>query len=104
MSGKKCGGTHESIRSTGAEPRAGYRIWLRYSDGAIDLARFAGQAAFEARRERAFFEAVRAAASGAVARGEGIELCPDALPVQITGNSVEDVMPGLWVSPHRAEP
>ncbi len=85
------------IRPTEVEPRNGYRIWLRYSDGSageIDLSHLAGRGVFEAWKNRAFFETVHIAPPGAIAWGEDLELCPDALYMQLTGKSVEEVMPG----------
>ncbi len=80
------------IRPTEVEPRDGYRVWLRYSDGAageIDLYYLAGRGVFEAWNDPACFAKVRIAPSGGVAWGEDIELCPDALYMQLTGKSVE---------------
>ena len=88
------------IRPIEVEPREGYRIWLRYSDGAageIDLSHLAGRGVFEAWKNRAFFETVHIAPAGAIAWGEDIELCPHALYMQLTGKSVEDVMSGTRV-------
>ena len=43
--------------------------------------------------ERSYFENVRITPDGAVAWGEDIELCPDALYLQLTGKSVREYMP-----------
>ena len=85
-------------RPTEVEPRDGYRIWIRYSDGAaglINLSSLVGRGVFAAWRNRAFFETVGLTENGAVAWGEDIELCPDALYMRLTGKSVEEVMPKL---------
>ncbi len=85
------------VRPTEVEPREGYRIWLRYTDGAdgeVDLSHLAGRGVFEAWNDRACFETVHIAPSGGIAWGEEIELCPDALYMQLTGKSVADVIPG----------
>lgn len=90
------------IRPTDVEPREGYRIWLRYADGTageIDLSHLAGRGVFKAWKNRAFFETVHITSPGAIAWGEDIELCPDALYMQLTGKSVEEVMPGALVLP-----
>ena len=84
------------IRPTDVEPRSGFRIWLRYSDGVageVDLSHLAGRGVFEAWNDRALFEAVRISAAGAIAWGDELELCPDALYLQLTGKSVEEIMP-----------
>lgn len=86
------------LRPTMVAPRDGYRIWLRYSDGAageIDLGHLAGEGIFRAWDERKFFESVGFGASGAIAWGDDIELCPDALYMQLTGKSVAEVMSGV---------
>ena len=49
------------IHATDVEPRDGYRIWLRYSDGAageVDLSDMAGRGVFKVWLDRAFFEGV----------------------------------------------
>ena len=84
-------------RPIAVEARDGYRIWLRYSDGAageIDLSHLAGRGVFAAWDDRRFFEAVRLEDHGAVAWGEALELCPDALYMQLVGKSVAEVMLG----------
>ena len=88
------------IRPIVVEARDGYRIWLRYSDGAageVDLSHLAGRGVFAAWDDRTFFEAVRLEDHGAVAWGEELELCPDALYMQLVGKSVAEVMPGVRI-------
>ena len=85
------------IRPIEVQPRLGYRIWLRYSDGAsgeVDLSHLAGRGVFKAWNDPACFETVHIGLSGSVAWGEEIELCPDDLYVRLTGKSVAEVMPG----------
>ena len=79
------------------EPRDGYHIWIRYTDGAagvVDLSHLAGRGVFKAWKKWAFFRSVHLTENGAVAWDEDIELCPDALYLRLTGKSVEEVMPG----------
>ena len=86
------------IRPTEVEPRDGFRIWLRYSDGAageIDLSHLAGRGVFKAWNDRACFETVHVGPAGGIAWGEDLELCPDALYLQLTSKSVAEVMPGV---------
>ena len=57
------------IRPTAVEPRDGYGLWLRYSDGAageVDLSPLAGQGVFAAWQDPACFAAVRLADHGAI--------------------------------------
>jgi hypothetical protein len=84
------------IRPTDVSARSSYRLWLRYSDGSegeVDLSHLAGRGVFAAWKDRKFFESVRISEFGAVAWGDDIDLCPDALYLQLTGKSVEDVFP-----------
>lgn len=85
-------------RPTEVEPRDGYVIWIRYSDGAaglINLSSLAGRGVFAMWRSRAFFEAVLLTENGAVVWGEDIKLCSDARYMRLTGKSVKEVMPKL---------
>ena len=86
----------ESIRPTAVEARDGYRIWLSYSDGAageVDLSHLAGGGVFAAWNDRARFAGVHIADYDAIAWDNELELCPDALYMQLTGKSLTDVMP-----------
>ena len=86
------------IRPIEVEPRDGFRIWLRYSDGAsgeIDLSDLVGRGVFEAWNDPAYFEKVCITPTGAIAWGDEIDLCPESLYMDLTGKSVEEVMPGV---------
>ena len=89
------------IRPIAVEPRDGYCIWVRYSDGVageIDLSDMAGRGMFAAWNDRTFFETVRVADGGAIAWGDDLDICPDALYMELTGKSVAEVMPGAQVA------
>lgn len=93
------------IRPIAVEARESYHIWLRYSDGTegeLDLERLAGRGVFTAWEDRTFFETVRIEDHGAVAWGEELELCPDALYLQLSGKSVVEVMSETLVSVENA--
>ena len=93
------------IRPIEVEPRPGYRIWLRYSDGAsgeIDLSCLAGQGVFRIWNDQPCFEAVYIAPGGGIAWEEDIEICPDALYLKLTGKSVAELMPGAQHSVENA--
>ena len=84
------------VEPIAVEPREGYRIWLRHSDGAageVDLSDLAGGGVFSAWDDRASFEAVHLTEYGSIAWSEDLELCPDALYMRLTGKSVAAVMP-----------
>ena len=92
------------VRPTAVEPRDGYRIWLRYSDGTageVDLSHLAGCGVFEAWNDRVCFEAVRITEYDAVAWSEDLELCPDALYMQLTGKPIAEVMAGSGLNMKR---
>ena len=74
-----------------------YRIWLQYSDGVngeIDLSDVAGKGVFKLWDQPDYFEKVHIAPHRAITWGDDIELCPDALYLELTGKSVEEIMPG----------
>ena len=76
----------------------GYRLWLRYADGVegeVDLSDLSGRGVFAAWNERRFFESVRIDESGALAWGDSIDLCPDALYLRLTGKTPDAVFPIL---------
>lgn len=90
--------TTEFVRPVEVEARGRYRLWLRFSDGVegeVDLSDFAGQGVFAAWEDPTFFEAVRVDESRAVCWGNAVDLCPDALYLELTGILPEHYLPGL---------
>ena len=86
------------IQPTEVQPRPSYRIWLRYSDGVtgeIDLSHLAGKGWFKIWDEPGYFEKVHITSHRAIAWDDDIDLCADALYMELTGKSVEEVMPGV---------
>ena len=86
------------LRPVDVEPRAGFCIWLRYEDGVegeIDLSDVAGKGVFAAWLDRDFFEDVRIGELGEIAWRNEIDLCPEALYLEITGKSPEEIWPRL---------
>ena len=84
-------------RPVEVEPREGFRIWIRYADGTsgeIDLSPLAGRGVFTACNDQRCFQDVHIAPAGGIAWSSDLELCPDALYLQLTGASVEDVLTG----------
>ena len=93
------------IRPTDVTALKGHRIWLRYSDGSageVDLSHLAGHGVFEVWNDPQCFRNVQVGPAGAIAWGEEIELCPDALYLRLTGKPVEEVMPRAQVLAERA--
>ena len=84
-------------RPVEVEPRKGFKLWLRFSDGAegvVDLSRLVGRGVFRCWDAADTFEAVRIAEHDAVVWGDDVELCPDALYLQVTGKAVDELKPG----------
>lgn len=93
------------IRLVEVEPLDDYRIRLRYSDGSageVDLSDLVGKGVFRTWGDRSFFEGVHVAPHGSVAWDEEIELCPDALYIELTGKPLEEHLPGLQAKASRA--
>ena len=88
-------GVREDLtRPTQVEPREGFRIWLRYSDGTsgeIDLSDLSGRGVFSAWTDRRLLELVRIGPCGATSWGEDLDLCPDAMYLRLTGKSGSEV-------------
>ena len=83
------------------KPLEGCKIWLRYEDGVegeVDLSDVAGKGVFAAWDDRAFFESVRLDEYGDIAWGDEDEigLCQDALYMEITGKSIDEVLPVIY--------
>ena len=86
------------IQPVSVQPRSGYRIWIEFSNGVageIDLSDLAGQGVFQAWNDLGYFGKVYIAPTGAIAWGDEIDLCPESLYIDLTGKSVEEVLPGV---------
>ena len=87
---------HTPIRPVKVNALDGYRIWLSYSDGTVgevDLSHLAGRGVFRHWENPADFKEPMVTPHGSIAWERDVELCPDALYMQITGKSVEELMP-----------
>jgi len=77
-----------------AKPQSGFRIFLKFNDGTsgvVDLSSFAGKGVFSKWLESGVFDMVSINTSGAVEWPGGLDLCPDALYIRLTGKSPEDL-------------
>ncbi len=84
------------IRPIDVKALDGYRIWIKFEDGAegeLDLSHHAGRGVFKAWEDRAFFEAVRLSPYQVVVWGDDLELCANALYMEITGKTVDEILP-----------
>lgn len=78
------------------EARPQYRLFVMYADGAngeVDLSQVVGKGVFAAWNDQAAFESVRLERHGRVCWGDEIELCADALYLQLTGRTAEEIFP-----------
>jgi hypothetical protein len=79
-------------------PREGCGLFVRYDDGAsgvVDLSSFVGKGVFKAWLEPGVFEQVRLTEAGHPEWPGEIDLCPDALYLQLTGKKPEEIFPAL---------
>lgn len=87
------------IKATAVKALPNYRIWIKFSDdveGSVDLSHLVGKGVFLSWKDKGQFEKVRIdPTSGAIAWGEGVDLCPDSLYMDITGKKVEEIFPIL---------
>jgi len=75
-----------------------YRLRLTFDDGTCgiaDLSRLAGQGVFSIWADRRVFSSVRIGGGGELVWSDQVDLCPDALYLQVTGKQPEDVFPAL---------
>ena len=75
-----------------------YRIWLRYDDGVegeVDLSDMAGDGVFVAWLDHSFFAGVHLGPVGSIAWSDRIDMCGDALYLEITGMTPEELFPRL---------
>ena len=76
-------------------------MWIRYSDGTageLDLSHLAGRGVFTTWIEPGYFERVHIAPHRAIAWDGSLELCPDALYMELTGKSFDELPSGVEVT------
>ena len=79
-------------------PQTGYKLHLEFDDGTIgevDVSDLIGKGVFKTLTDTAVFESVTVGEHGEVRWTGDLELCADALYLQMTGKSVEDLFPNL---------
>jgi hypothetical protein len=75
-----------------------YRVWLRFDDGVegeVDLSDMVGKGVFAAWQDAAFFRQARLDERGGITWPGELDLCPDALYLEMTGLKPEDLFPAL---------
>lgn len=86
------------IRPTKVRALRNYFVYLGFSDGAkgrVDLSGLVGEGVFEAWNDYSSFKRVRVSAHRSIQWNDEIELCPDALYIQMTGKTPEELFPKL---------
>jgi hypothetical protein len=76
----------------------GYRLWVEFSDGIageVDLGHLVGKGVFALWEDYAAFERVYIGDVGQIAWSDAIDLCPDAIYMQITGKTPGELFWGL---------
>ena len=77
-----------------------YKLRVKYADGVmgeVDLSHLVGKGVFAAWNDPSAFEAVTIGDHGELKWSDDIDLCSDAIYMEITGKSAEDLFPSLKV-------
>ncbi len=88
------------LKVVSVTPRDEYKLYVEYDDGVageVDLSHLVGKGVFAAWNDRTVFQAVTVGQHGEIKWGDDIDFCPDAIYLQITGKSPEDLFPNLKV-------
>jgi len=92
-------------RITAVKVLTGYRLELTFDDGvigAVDLSDLVGKGVFAGWLDRKAFETVRIGSAGELVWDDQVDLCPDALYLEVTGKNPEEVFEGLRREPSHA--
>lgn len=79
-------------------PLPGYKLAVEYAggvQGVTDLSHLAGKGVFAIWNNPGVFESVQIGSHGEIKWSEEVELCPDALYLEITDKSASEVFPEL---------
>ena len=75
-----------------------YRVDLAFADGTkgvVDLSDMAGRGVFDLWNDYAEFEKARIGENGELIWSDQIDLCPDALYLQVSGKKPHEIFPSL---------
>ena len=75
-----------------------YRLRVVYSDGVegeVDLSDLVGQGVFSVFSDPEFFGRVSIASGGEITWEDKVDICPDAVYLDITGKAPEELFPNL---------
>ena len=91
------------MRITEAKALPAYQLKLTFDNGesgVVDLSTLVGQGVFSTWEDPSAFQSVRVTTEGALEWPGEIDLCPDALYLQMTGKSADEVFPALKQNAH----
>jgi hypothetical protein len=86
------------MRIVAAKSLSGFQLQLQFDNGesgVVDLSALAGRGVLAAWNTPGVFDRVTVTDDGAVEWPGEIDLCPDALYLQMTGKAAEEVFPAL---------
>jgi len=75
-----------------------YRVGLSFADGTrgvVDLSDLVGQGVFAGWQDYSKFRQVAIGETGELVWPDGVDLCPDALYLKVTGKTPEEEFPAL---------
>ncbi|HPM79875.1 MAG TPA: DUF2442 domain-containing protein [Candidatus Anammoximicrobium sp.] len=81
-----------------AEALPGYRLRVRYADGVtgdVDLSHLVGKGVFQLWNDPNAFARVSIGSAGELRWSDEVDLCADALYMEITGKEPDEVFPSL---------
>jgi len=81
-----------------AKPLPGYRLRLRYADGVtgeVNVSHLVGRGVFQLWNDPKAFENVSIGSAGELRWSDEVDLCADALYMEITGKTPAEVFPNL---------
>ena len=81
-----------------AEPLPGYRLRLCYADGVagiIDLSHLVGKGVFQLWNDPEAFARVSIGTGGELVWSDEVDLCADALYLEVTGKPPDEAFPSL---------
>lgn len=86
------------FKVTRAEPLPGYRLRLSYDDGVtgvVDLSHLVGKGVFQLWNDPEAFGRISIGTGGEVRWSDEVDLCADALYLEVTGKQPDEVFPNL---------
>jgi hypothetical protein len=82
------------LKPTDVKPRPQYRLFVRFEDGVegeVDLSHLAGRGVFKVWDEPGAFQQVVIGSSGQIRWTDDVEICSDAVYLELTGKSASEV-------------